>query len=148
MNKINIDEPNVLDTSNITTKDLIYLYLRELDLLQKSIDVLECRLASDITRIEIDMRQHSVTNEDNFKELRDNCKTITSEINAIRELMSKLKDTIHTFELDQTTCDLTQTNRLNNLEIKVAFYSAITTVVSFFGMQGLIQLFDYIRTIF
>jgi len=144
-NNINFNESSLNNTSKITTKDLIYLYLREIDILQESLTTLEKRIAADLLRIETDMRQHCVTNEDNFKELRDNYKCVSDEISSIKDLISKIKDTIHALELDKTTCDITQDNRLNGLEYKITVYSIIGGVASFLGINGVIQLIDWLR---
>lgn len=131
----------------ITLKDLIELYLRELDVLQHSIDALEKRLSIDIIRIETDLRQSNVVNNDNFHELRENSNNILNEINILRTAMSTLKDLIHKLEMSSSTADIDHCNRIENLEVKVALYSIITTIASFLGVQGFIQLIEFIHSI-
>ena len=130
----------------ITLKDLIELYLREIDVLQHSIDALEKRLSIDIMRIETDLRQSNVVNNDNFHELRENSNNILDEINILRTAMSTLKDLIHKLEMSSSTADINHCNRIENLEVKVAIYSIITTIASFLGVQGFIQLVEFIHS--
>lgn len=130
----------------ITLKDLIGLYLREIDVLQHSIDALEKRLSIDIMRIETDLRQSNVVNNDSFHELRENSNNILDEINILRTAMSTLKDLIHKLEMSSSTADINHCNRIENLEVKVAIYSIITTIASFLGVQGFIQLVEFIHS--
>lgn len=136
-----------LNIDKITTKDLIYLYLHEIDILQRHLDVLESRLSSDIARIETDYRDHNLSNEKNFRELRENCRSIIDEINLVHICINKIKDNVHLLELKRTTCDLTQNNRLENLEVKVAIYSIIVTILSFIGLDSLPGIISCIQNL-
>jgi hypothetical protein len=154
VNKSKINENKINENfssnspQNITTKDLIYLYLREIDILQKHLDLLETRLSGDIARIETDYRDHNISNEKNFRELRENCKNIIDEINLVHICINKIKDNIHNLELQRTTCDLTQNNRLENLEVKVAIYSIIVTILSFIGLDSLPGIISFVEKLF
>jgi hypothetical protein len=142
-------EPNrEIDPQKITTKDLIYLYLREIDVLQNSLSTLEKRISTDIKRIEIDMRQHCVTNDDYFKELRDNHQIVLDQIGELWKVTSKIKDIVHSIEMSNTTTDQHQNSRIENIEVKVAIYSIISTIASFIGMQGIIELAKFITDTF
>lgn len=133
--------------NTLSMRDLIELYLREIDTLQHSIDTLENRVSCDLIRIETDLRQFNLTNDDNFRELRENCAANLEEISNLRDNISNIKDLIHNIELTSCTTDIKHGNRIENLELKVAFYSIVTTIVSVLGIEGFTKLLDFLRDI-
>lgn len=86
MDDINIDTTS----STITLKDLLYMYLREVESAHNKIQNLENRVNRDIDQITIDYRQYKVTTDENIKDLSNEIKDLKVIINDVSTGMTKL----------------------------------------------------------
>jgi len=114
------------ERDHITIRDLIYLYLRELELVQKSIE-----------RLETDLRQHCTMNNDDYNKLSDEIKDLKDIVNEVSKNFTQL---INDAKIKSVKSD----SRILTLEQKVTIYGAIGGILSFIGSELCLKLISFI----
>lgn len=118
------------ESDQITIRDLIYLYLRELDLVQKSIE-----------RVETDMRQHCTMNNEDYNRLNDELSTLKDTVNTIS---TNLSDLINRLKIENIEMDNEQNQRIWSLEFKMSAYGFIAGIFGFITSDLFLKLFTMI----
>jgi len=95
-----LNRPIGADALGITLKDVLNMYLREVETLQKTMIRLERRIERDIDRIDTDIRQYGVTTREDINLLRDEVAAMRDHMSSLELNVSELNNTLSTMISD------------------------------------------------
>ncbi len=85
---------NLTNNNEFTLKDLLNMYLREIENAQANIEKLENRINRDIDTINIDIRQYKSSNDDDLRDINNEIKEIKLIIHNMSKDITSLINTI------------------------------------------------------
>lgn len=85
------------DNKDITVKDLLNMYLRELETTRDTIKTLENKIEREFDKMDADQRQYKTTTDDTIDSLTQDIRATQA---ALAELSLKIVNLIHEMELD------------------------------------------------
>jgi len=143
-----LNTPLEINTLGITLRDLLNMYLREIETLQGALARLEHRVEINISRLDSDIRQNGTITREDISMLRDDLNGIRDHVSTIESTIGALNNTLTTMINDAETrrreSDHAHELQLKELQIKIGLIGGIAGTIF---ASVVTVLVDYIRSL-